>query len=417
MRVNALLAAGIVVLSGVLAAPVTAALPGANGKIAYDGGRFLNGSLVSGIFTVDPGGDTFFTEGFFPAWSPDGTELAFASFHNNDWDIHISQADGSDTRRVTTFPGRDWQPTWSPDGSQIAFASNRTGVSEIYVINIDGSGERQLTDEASASSSASEPAWSPKGDEIAFTTLTPLEDNEVHVIGVDGSSERAVPGNGFEGNSPDWAPDASRILFASSETNFAGGLYTVKPDGTGLTPTGIAGRQINGDGTFVFQPAFSPDGTMVVYAYQTCFIGRCGGGLVTVGSDRTNPKTLTAGVRFEQFDDPAWQALPNHAPDCSRVAASPRSLWPPNHKLVQVALAGATDPDGDAVSIATTGVTNDEGASVGDFASGPGSNQVRLRAERDPHGDGRTYTMSFTVSDGRGGSCTGATAVTVPRHG
>jgi len=112
----------------------------------------------------------------------------------------------------------------------------------------------------------------------------------------------------------------------------------------------------------------------------------------------------------------------NAPPDCSTARAGPNSLWPPNHALRLISVAGATDPNGDTVTLTITGVKQDEalngrgdGNTSPDAAWVPGaSNKVRLRAERSAQGDGRVYRIDFRGSDGRGGSCTGTTAVGVP---
>lgn len=114
----------------------------------------------------------------------------------------------------------------------------------------------------------------------------------------------------------------------------------------------------------------------------------------------------------------------NEEPDCSLATASPDELWPPNHKMVNVAVVGVTDPDGDSVTITVTGVTQDEpvnGLGDGDTspdASIPGDGTVDLRAERagtkKVPGDGRVYHVSFTADDGNGGSCEGTVSVCVP---
>jgi hypothetical protein len=80
-----------------------------------------------------------------------------------------------------------------------------------------------------------------------------------------------------------------------------------------------------------------------------------------------------------------------------------------------VTLTGATDPDGGEVTLRITGVTHDEGGAPG-WEPGSSPEQVLLRAERDPKGDGRVYTIAFEVSDERGATCTGEATVTVPRH-
>jgi hypothetical protein len=112
----------------------------------------------------------------------------------------------------------------------------------------------------------------------------------------------------------------------------------------------------------------------------------------------------------------------NQPPDCSPVTPSVATLVPPDHKWRIVRLTGATDPDGDPVALHITGVTQDEplvgqgtGATTPDARLGSTSDRVYVRQERAGTGDGRVYTISFEGSDGKGGTCTGAVTVTVPR--
>src|SRR5882762_4968364 len=91
-----------------------------------------------------------------------------------------------------------------------------------------------------------------------------------------------------------------------------------------------------------------------------------------------------------------------------------------NHRLVAITLDGATDPDGKPVTLTVDGVTQDEpvvgsGDNTSPDAVDQGDGQLRVRAERNPHGDGRVYRIAFTASDGKGGSCSGTATVSVPR--
>jgi hypothetical protein len=111
----------------------------------------------------------------------------------------------------------------------------------------------------------------------------------------------------------------------------------------------------------------------------------------------------------------------NSPPNCSNVAPNVTSLWPPNHKLHEITLAGATDPDGDPVTITITGVTQDEpinglgdGDTSPDAQTGTASNKVFVRAERSGTGDGRVYEIAYTASDPAGATCTGSVTVGVP---
>jgi hypothetical protein len=100
--------------------------------------------------------------------------------------------------------------------------------------------------------------------------------------------------------------------------------------------------------------------------------------------------------------------------------ANPNLLWPPNHTLVPIGIAGITDPDGDLVTITITGITQDEptnGLGDGDTAPdgfGVGTTQAQVRAERSGTANGRVYAISFRAEDGKDGACTGVVAVGVP---
>lgn len=99
-----------------------------------------------------------------PAWSPDGSKIAYESF--DDFDIHIINVDGTGRFRLTHNDGIDRVPTWSPGGTRIAFTSSHN----LYVIGADGSGQVRLTDEGLIGGGAWSPSWSPDGTRIAFSS-------------------------------------------------------------------------------------------------------------------------------------------------------------------------------------------------------------------------------------------------------
>jgi dipeptidyl aminopeptidase/acylaminoacyl peptidase len=96
----------------------------------------------------------------WPTFSPDGSKIAVAYKQTDHWEIHVMNADGSGRVRLTeTSPVAlaqqmlkgeqphsydNTSPAWSPDGSQIAFATNRTGRWEIWVMNADGSNQHPM---------------------------------------------------------------------------------------------------------------------------------------------------------------------------------------------------------------------------------------------------------------------------------
>ena len=144
-----------------------------------------------------------------PAWSPDGTRIAFVS----NTDLYTMQADGSAVLRLTQMPGVGWiglnQPAWSPDSTQLAFVFIHQVVpadrGHLYIINADGS-ELQPRDLGINGY----PAWSPDGSRLAFTTPQYSIANvkaEIGVMNVDGSQVIMLTtqnqGNNYQ---PAWAP-------------------------------------------------------------------------------------------------------------------------------------------------------------------------------------------------------------------
>jgi Tol biopolymer transport system component len=109
-----------------------------------------------------------FRDALTPAWSPDGTKLAFSVERpRGQWGIHIGSADGSSDAQLTEPPLMAGSPAWSPDGKLIAFdefADQRH--QQIFIMEPDGSRRRQITTDGNWS--CGHPSWSADGKHLVF---------------------------------------------------------------------------------------------------------------------------------------------------------------------------------------------------------------------------------------------------------
>ena len=266
MRASAAgVALAVLALVMLMTSSATATPPGRNGLIA-----FVN---PQGIAVIRSGGGGFRLlthdkRDRSPAWSADGTRLAF----ERGGGIYAMRADGRRLRRLTPRLRGGKQPAWSPNGREIAFT--RKGA--LFTMRSDGSRQRLLYRRRAAT--VNRPSWSPDGSRIAFGVSSDDEHGgwdagSIVVIGrgggalryvTDGRSEPtedAEPGSWAEDRGPDWSPDGRRIAFTRrvwlcprcDEDQ----IFSARSDGSDVVWTVHDWSE---------SPSWSPDGRFVVAA-------------------------------------------------------------------------------------------------------------------------------------------------------
>ncbi len=276
------------------------------------------------------------------AWSPDGQWILFSSTRpfNAAWNLWLVHPDGTELHRLTTDWGYD--PAWSPDGTKIAFEGLDPAVGNVVeVMNADGSGPQRLT---SATQPETAPAWSPDGTQIAFGRYTSdwrvSSAHAIFVANADGSNERQLTFGGTYDDHAIWSPDGQWILFGRG-----GQLYKVRPDGSSLTQLAMPGTDYAADWAAarilppppppadttpptisIFTPTDGSSwalGTLVNVAYR-CDDGRDGSGVASCTANQAGDRLDTGSVGWHDFTVTARDNAGNLATRTNRYDV----VWP-----------------------------------------------------------------------------------------
>lgn len=233
-----------------------------------------------------------------PAWSPDGTRIAFISERDGNRDIYVMDVDGVDPVNVTDTPNvEEFVPSWSPDGEWIVYRQRPTDAKgDIWKVRADGTEPTQLTTNVEYDSY---PVFSPDGTRIAFVSFRSGY-SEIYVMNPDGAdiaaltSKNSRPHEGF--GSLAWSPDGTRIAFIWNRESQSW-VYVMNADGSGFTKL-TKGQSV----------AWSPDGGRIAfwaYGHKNLVMNADGSGSRRLVDDWGN---------YRRPKEPTW------APDGTRIA-------------------------------------------------------------------------------------------------
>ena len=150
-----------------------------------------------------------------PAFSPDGSKIAYWSDASGRRNIYVMDADGCNSRQLT-FDGESMDPAWSPDGSRIVFISNRALPTTWLVYTMDPDGNNVINLGAVAQNWQSRPVFSPDGQRIVFASTRDDFLGSIFLMNADGSGLQKLTPAPMTGQYAVWSQDATKIAFLGS---------------------------------------------------------------------------------------------------------------------------------------------------------------------------------------------------------
>jgi Tol biopolymer transport system component len=384
-------------IAGLLLAPsAQAVVPGANGRVFYEGG--------GEIFSVNPDGTnpTNLTNSASPAneqrpsVSGNGQRVAFMEYSNG-WSIWRMNGNGSSPLQITNDGPEitNFEPGISPDGTKVLFMKQNSTAQDLWMVGFNGGAQTNLTNTpfptpvANLHSDECCGEYSPDGTEIVYVNAfnsdtSEAESNDIWAMSANGTNQHALTGPHdypIQDIGPSWSPDGTRIAFARTGTgDGSDGLYVMDADGTNLTPIMNGLSHVTGYGT-----TWSPDGTKIAYDSNN--------GIAVVPAAGGSPAPLAPGVGNAY---PTWATAADTTPPNSTITSGPPLFTKDNTPTFGFTSSEAGSTFGCRLDAAATFTSC---ASPKTFpALADGAHAFRVRAtDSSSNTDPTPATRSFTV--------------------
>jgi WD40 repeat protein len=261
-----------------------------------------------------------------PCWSPDGKWLAFGRLKGDKRQVCKVPADGSRGNTVTVLTEDASDPSWSPNGKRITFAAYHGKAGwRLGIMNADGS-ERHDLSETDNPAGATTPAWSPDGHWIAYADHA-LGATEIFLISPEGKHRHQLTYCSNMNCNPIWSPDGECITFMHMEVG-GSGFLTIRADGTGLGTDNVAGTDHPAGPAF--RLAFRPSAAKLVYGAEELPAEEC------EEHEGTTVRVVSQTIEREDLGFRILQRLPGHPGGIRFV-----SFGPEGKHLVTAGMEGA----------------------------------------------------------------------------
>lgn len=189
-----------------------------------------------------------------PAFSPDGTRIAFVSTRAGDPQLHLIDPDGGEARAISRFPQGVVSFAWHPDGRRLLATAP-------VAVDPDREDASSRDQDEQRDSGAPEVCWRLpyKADGMGYTL-----DREIHLftLDIDSGDTRRHTDGAFDVRSAAWSPDGKRIVFTRTRE----GRMAHRTDVWTFDLDGNHAEQLSKDVASVQFPQWSPDGRHIVFS-------------------------------------------------------------------------------------------------------------------------------------------------------
>ncbi len=189
-----------------------------------------------------------------PAWSPDGSQLAYVSFESGQSEIFVHNIRTGARQSVAKFPGINGAPAWSPDGEKLAMTLSKDGNPEIYILNLANNRLQRVTNHWAIDTEA---VWTVDGKSIIYTSSRTGRPQLYRQSLVNKSRPERLTFEGRYNASASVSPDGKHIAYVHGE----GGIYRIA-----ILDLATKSSRILTDGPLDESPEYAPNNSMILFA-------------------------------------------------------------------------------------------------------------------------------------------------------